>query len=166
MPKKNIRKIRQKTKRIWGLIALISGIGLGIGLVLAGLYDNIVYFYSPTELLAQAHKDDITKRTIRIGGVVVRNSISNIYESEGGTSSGQNYSTKFDLTDDKSIITVYYQGKLPIMFREGQGIVAEGKMQKTNLMIAKRLLTKHDENYRPPAGEKPKALELAQNNTN
>lgn len=106
----------------------------GIYLFLYTISDNIVFFYSPSEFV-QNHKQS----EVRIGGIVKEGSIvrpsPNLIE--------------FVITDYKNEIYVRYNGIIPMLFREKQGVVASGKMEN-NIFIAKNLLTKHDENYKPP----------------
>ena len=105
-------------------------------MVLNALRDNIVFFYSPTETLEKfKYKENQNK--IRIGGLVVKNSL---YQN--------NSIVKFEVTDQKNKINVTYDGILPDLFREGQGVVIEGYFKK-GLLQATEILAKHDENYMP-----------------
>ena len=108
------------------------------------LEENIVYFFSPTEI---HNKTNISyEKKIRIGGLVKINSISK-----------KNSSLNFVITDLKKEITVSYTGIVPNLFSEGKGVVAEGKLKDKKYFIADKILAKHDENYMPP--EVSKALE-------
>lgn len=107
--------------------------------MLRSMSDNIVFFYEPSEL----HKADLSK-DIRLGGLVEKGSIVKIDAA----------TLEFDLTDYKTKIRVRYRGVIPTLFREGQGVVAAGMMHD-DLFVAKELLTKHDENYKPPASAEP-----------
>lgn len=117
-------------------IALIAG---GVALMLRSMSDNIVFFYEPSEL----HKADLSK-DIRLGGLVEKGSIVKIDAA----------TLEFYLTDYKTKIRARYRGVIPTLFREGQGVVAAGMMHD-DLFVAKELLTKHDENYKPPAPAEP-----------
>ena len=106
--------------------------------------ENVVYFFSPTELY---NKEDITfDKKIRVGGLVKKGSIIN-----------NQMSVNFIVTDLNNEIIVSYKGSLPNLFSEGKGVVAEGKLKDKKYFIADEILAKHDENYMPP--EVKKALE-------
>lgn len=120
--------------RLITILIVIGLAALGSSLLLFAMRDNIVFFYSPSEL----NVNHMAKE-IRIGGLVKTGSVEHITPDQ----------IKFTLTDLKKDIIVYYQGITPLLFREGQGIVAQGYLQD-NEFIASRLLTKHDENYKPP----------------
>ena len=128
-----------KYKRFNFLIIFITCIGLAVFFVLKALEERIVFFYSPTEIFQKEVK---TNQVIRIGGLVLDNSVN--YEDNGLV-------VKFTITDTKNTINVHYEGILPDLFREGQGVVAEGKIDKgQKIFYAKKVLAKHDENYMPP----------------
>jgi cytochrome c-type biogenesis protein CcmE len=103
----------------------------------------LVFFYSPTEYfnITQENATFFEKRKFRIGGLIKHGSF--IQEANS-------LKVSFYVTDLSKAIKVSYEGLLPPMFREGQGIVAEGKFAENNLFIAKKLITKHDEKYTPP----------------
>lgn len=131
-----------KTKnKIINIAIIFCCISLGAYIILYNLHDNIIYFYPPSELYKV--KNSLTK--IRVGGIVKPNSIE----------TGVNQSINFVLTDNIQEIKITYQGMLPALFREGQGVVAEGKIISTNEFVASSLLTKHDENYKPPIKQQP-----------
>ena len=116
--------------------------------IMGSLEDNVVYFYSPSEVYK---KSDISfEKKIRIGGLVKENSVK---KNEN--------SINFVITDLKKEIVVSYQGLLPNLFAEGKGVVAEGKLKDKKYFIAENILAKHDENYMPP--EVSKALENSNN---
>tara|TARA_B100001750_G_scaffold236523_1_gene240533 strand:+ start:528 stop:956 length:429 start_codon:yes stop_codon:yes gene_type:complete len=116
--------------------------------IMRSLEDNVVYFYSPSEVYK---KSDISfEKKIRIGGLVKENSVK---KNEN--------SINFVITDLKKEIVVSYQGLLPNLFAEGKGVVAEGKLKDKKYFIAENILAKHDENYMPP--EVSKALENSNN---
>ena len=114
--------------------------------VLRSLEENVVYFFSPTEV---NDKENISfNKTIRIGGLVKKNSINK-----------KNNSINFVITDLNNEIVVSYSGSIPNLFSEEKGVVAEGKLKDKKYFIAEKILAKHDENYMPP--EVSKALEKA-----
>ena len=130
--------------RIFLLLASIILVALVIFVVLRSLEENVVYFFSPSEIY---NKTNITfDKKIRIGGLVKENSISK-----------NNTSINFIITDLKKEIVVSYNGILPNLFSEGKGVVAEGNLKDKKYFIADKILAKHDENYMPP--EVSKALE-------
>jgi cytochrome c-type biogenesis protein CcmE len=105
--------------------------------VLKSLEENVVYFFSPTELY---NKEDISfNKKIRVGGLVKEGSITN-----------DQTSVNFIVTDMNNEIIVSYKGSLPNLFSEGKGVVAEGKLKDKKYFIADKILAKHDENYMPP----------------
>ena len=115
---------------------------------LRSLEENVVYFFSPTEIY---NKTDISfKKKIRVGGLVKINSIN---KSETSIS--------FIITDLNKEIIVSYNGLVPNLFSEGKGVVAEGKLKDKKYFVADKILAKHDENYMPP--EVKKALEKSNN---
>jgi len=105
--------------------------------VLKSLEENVVYFFSPTELY---NKEDISfNKKIRVGGLVKEGSITN-----------DQTSVNFIVTDLNNEIIVSYKGSLPNLFSEGKGVVAEGKLKDKKYFVADKILAKHDENYMPP----------------
>jgi cytochrome c-type biogenesis protein CcmE len=119
-------------------------IGLVVFIILKSLEENVVYFFSPTEIY---NKSDISfNKKIRIGGLVKEGSINR-----------QEDTINFIITDLKNEIVVTYNGLVPNLFSEGKGVVAEGKLNDKKYFIAYKILAKHDENYMPP--EVIKALE-------
>jgi len=141
--------LSKKTRsRIVILILLILTTIVVVFVVLKSLEENIVYFFSPTDIY---NKENISfDKKIRIGGLVKEDSVSN-----------NQTSVNFIVTDLKNEIIVTYNGSLPNLFSEGKGVVAEGKLKDKKYFIADKILAKHDENYMPP--EVSKALENAQN---
>lgn len=129
--------MHKKTRnRLIASLLLLLCIGSGVYLVLYFLSDNIVFFIKPSEI-SVAHMS----KKIRIGGLVEPGSIKH----------GHSNLVEFMVSDGKKSIKVEYKGILPALFRESQGIVAEGKLNSTSdIFYAQRLLTKHDENYKPP----------------
>ena len=116
--------------------------------ILRSLEENVVYFFSPTEIY---NKENISfNKKIRIGGLVKINSVSK-----------NETSINFIITDFKKEIAVSYNGLVPNLFSEGKGVVAEGKLKDKKYFVADKILAKHDENYMPP--EVSKALEESNN---
>ena len=116
----------------------IAGLSVGLGLILTAFEKNLMYFYSPSEIYqGEAPKG----RPFRIGGLVVEKSIMRQPSGLG---------VWFTLTDLEREQLVYYEGILPDLFGEGQGIVAKGQINDTGLFEATEVLAKHDENYMPP----------------
>ena len=130
--------MKPKYKRLLILFLILSILGVATKLVLMALKENIVYFYTPNELKKKYGNVKNIDNKIRIGGLVLENSVV-INKNE----------SIFEITDKKDNIKVFFKGQLPDLFREGQGIVAEGIL-KDNKLIANQVLAKHDENYMPP----------------
>jgi cytochrome c-type biogenesis protein CcmE len=129
----------------------ILGVGLALALILTAFEKNLMYFYSPSDIHAG---EAPANRPFRIGGMVVQDSLVRQAESLG---------VWFNLTDTANEQMVYFEGILPDLFREGQGIVAKGQLNKSGLFVASEVLAKHDENYMPP--EVAEALENVQHNS-
>ena len=127
-----------KYRRLFITIIIILTLGLATKLILMALEDNIVYFYTPNDLIEKFGDTKNIQNKIRIGGLVLESSIKKEDEK-----------TIFMITDRKKEVKVVFKGPLPDLFREGQGIVAEGIFQNNNF-IASEVLAKHDENYMPP----------------
>ena len=134
--------------RIFFLIFFLLAATAIIFIVLKSLEENVVYFFSPTEIY---NKTNISfDKKIRVGGLVKMNSISK-----------NETSINFVITDLKKEIVVSYNGLVPNLFTEGKGVIAEGKLKDKKYFIADKILAKHDENYMPP--EVNKALEISNN---
>ena len=123
-----------KSKRLFVIAAIASLLGIAAMLVLGALRDNIVFFYTPSEI---NQSDRQSGRQLRLGGLVKDGSV----EIDGMES-------VFVVTDGSANITVRYNNALPSLFREGQGVVAEGRIEN-GIFIAQNVLAKHDENYMP-----------------
>ena len=126
----------RKQRRLVLIGAGLGVLALAIGLVLNALRDSIVFFNSPTEV---AEKNLEPGTRIRLGGLV----------KPGSLKRGDNLNIRFEVTDGKSAIAVAYQGLLPDLFREGQGVITEGTIQPGGTFKANSVLAKHDENYMP-----------------
>ena len=134
--------------RIFFLAISFISVAIVIFIVLRSLEENIVYFFSPSEIY---NKTDIPfDEKIRIGGLVKTNSVSK-----------NETSINFIITDLKKEILVSYSGLVPNLFSEGKGVVAEGKLKDKKYFVADKILAKHDENYMPP--EVKEALERSNN---
>jgi cytochrome c-type biogenesis protein CcmE len=127
----------RKQQRL-GLLALgMASLGGATALVLVAFSDNLVFFYSPSELKTKAVAAD---RRVRIGGLVEMQSLSRGPDGRR---------VSFRVTDGASVLAVVYDGMLPDLFREGQGVVAEGNLRSDGVFAATTVLAKHDENYMP-----------------
>ena len=125
--------MRKNIKRVYLLLASFLMSAIAVALILIALDDNIVYFYSPSEV------DQIdSNNLIRVGGLVKDNSLIRLDDD----------SIKFTITDNDGEIEIFYTGILPDLFREGQGVIAEGRLDG-NAFYAKIIMAKHDENYMP-----------------
>jgi|TARA_B100000959_G_scaffold267929_1_gene312011 cytochrome c-type biogenesis protein CcmE len=136
-----------RKKRILIVCAILAGISIAATFILTAFEKNLMYFYSPTEVI---NGDAPKIRSFRIGGLVVADSVIR---------NTDDLKVNFILTDTINEVKVIYEGILPDLFREGQGIVANGKLQSDNIFIADQVLAKHDENYMPP--EVAEALKAA-----
>ena len=125
----------RKRRRLYFIGLGLLGLCAGTALVLTAFQDNIVFFFSPTEIAAK--KPAPTQR-LRIGGLV-----------EGGSVQKAGEIVTFVVTDNANTLKVRYVGILPDLFREGQGVVAEGNMGTDGTFQAREVLAKHDENYLP-----------------
>jgi|TARA_B100000745_G_scaffold297830_1_gene245374 cytochrome c-type biogenesis protein CcmE len=138
------RKVRS---RIFLFFLSIVLLGLIIFFIFKSLEDNLVYFFSPTEI---NNKINISyHEKIRVGGLVKENSITK-----------KETSINFIITDLKNEIFVTYSGPIPNLFSEGKGVIAEGKLKDKKFFVADKILAKHDENYMPP--EVAKVLEKSE----
>ena len=135
--------------RIVFLMFLLAIAVFVVFIILKSLEENVVYFFSPTEIYS---KENISlNKKLRVGGLV----------KEGSVTSSKT-SITFIITDLNNEIIVSYSGVVPNLFAEGKGVVAEGKLKDKKFFIADKILAKHDENYMPP--EVSKALEKAKSN--
>ncbi|OMH32170.1 cytochrome c maturation protein CcmE [Motiliproteus sp. MSK22-1] len=137
----------KRKKRMAFVISIVLGVSLAVGLSLYGLNQNINLFFSPTQI---ANGEAPQDQRMRAGGMVVEGSVKR---------DKQSLLVEFGLTDYQETISVQYSGILPDLFREGQGIVAQGVMNPDGIFVASEVLAKHDENYMPP--EVQEALDAA-----
>ena len=128
----------KRKKRIMLIGLMLAGVAIAAGFALQAFNENLMFFYTPSEVAAG---EAPAGRMIRVGGLVTDGSVKR--QSDGLT-------VQFDVTDNDKTITVQYTGILPDLFREGQGIVAHGRLQQDRLFVAEEVLAKHDENYMPP----------------
>jgi cytochrome c-type biogenesis protein CcmE len=136
----------RKRARLYGVLLLLLGAGVATALVLTALKDNVSYFRTPSEIVSGHYPEHASGRALRLGGMVEKGSVVHT-----GTA------VTFRLTDFSSTLSVHYEGLLPDLFREGQGVIAEGKMGVDGVFVADTILAKHDEKYMPPElkGMKP-----------
>ena len=129
--------IRPKRRRLAFLAFGMATLGAAAALVLSAFEDSIVYFYSPSDVAERKPPPD---RRFRIGGIVVRDSV--LRGADGRT-------VRFRVTDTAHTVEVAFTGILPDLFREGQGVVAEGRLDANGRFLAAEVLAKHDETYMP-----------------
>jgi cytochrome c-type biogenesis protein CcmE len=134
-----------RKKRLLIILGILVGVGVAVGLALSALQQNINLFYTPTQIAAGEAPQDAR---IRAGGMVKEGSVSR---------SADSLDVAFVVTDYAQDVTIRYRGILPDLFREGQGIVALGRLNGEGELVADEVLAKHDENYMPP--EVTKALQ-------
>ena len=135
----------KRKKRLTIVLSIVIGVGVAVGLTLYALSQNINLFYSPTQI---ATGEAPANTRIRAGGMVVEGSVKRDPSS---------LRVEFEVTDFAHKVKVIYSGILPDLFREGQGIVAQGELDGSGTLQANEVLAKHDENYMPP--EVAEALE-------
>ncbi|MBS9726007.1 cytochrome c maturation protein CcmE [Stutzerimonas stutzeri] len=134
-----------RKKRLFIVLVILAGVGIAVALALSALQQNINLFYTPSQIAAGEAPEGTR---IRAGGLVEEGSVKRTNDS---------LSVAFRVTDGAQAITITYQGILPDLFREGQGIVALGRVNADGVLVADEVLAKHDENYMPP--EVTQALE-------
>ncbi len=138
--------MKARHKRLAIIIGALATLGIAAALVLNAFQSNLVFFFTPTQVAAgEAPKD----RAFRIGGLV-----------KSGTLERRDITAHFIVTDTAKEISVAYTGILPDLFKEGRGVVAQGKLGADGVFVASEVLAKHDENYMPP--EAKAAVEQAQ----
>lgn len=127
-----------RKKRLLIIFGLLAGVAIAVGLALSALKQNINLFYTPTQIATGEAPHDTR---IRAGGMVEKGSL---------VRSADSLDVRFVVTDFKKSVTITYRGILPDLFREGQGIVALGKINDDGVVVADEVLAKHDEKYMPP----------------
>jgi len=140
--------MKPRHKKLMWVVGGVALLGIATALVLNAFQSNLVFFFTPTQI---AKKEAPIGRSFRIGGLVQAGSLKR--QPDGLT-------VDFVVTDLLNHIPVTYQGILPDLFKEGKGVVAQGKLNANGHFVADQVLAKHDENYMPP--EAAKALEDAQ----
>ncbi len=130
--------MNKRSKRKMLVVLVLFGVTVATVLGLTAFQENLLYFYSPADVKAGKAPQN---RSFRVGGLVIAGSVDRSPDS---------LTVKFDLTDNTATVPVTYTGILPDLFREGQGIVAMGKMDDNGVFVAEEVLAKHDENYMPP----------------
>jgi cytochrome c-type biogenesis protein CcmE len=139
--------MKPRTRRGIGIAVGLAALGVAAMLVLNAFQSNLVFFFSPSQVAANEAPRD---RSFRIGGLVEEGSLKR---------EGQSLTVNFVVTDMAQRIPVSYTGMLPDLFKEGKGVVAQGKLGPDGVFRAEQVLAKHDENYMPP--EAAEALEKA-----
>jgi cytochrome c-type biogenesis protein CcmE len=139
--------LKPRTKRALAIVAGIAALGVAVALVLNAFQSNLVFFFTPTQV---ASHEAPQGRAFRIGGLVETGSV--VRDKDALT-------VHFRVTDTAQTIPVVYTGILPDLFREGKGVVAQGKLESDGTFHASEVLAKHDENYMPP--EAAEALKKA-----
>jgi cytochrome c-type biogenesis protein CcmE len=137
--------MKPRHKRFALIGGIVASVAVATGLVLNAFQSNLVFFFSPSQVVA---KEAPTARTFRLGGLVQEGSVK-----RNGTE------VEFAVTDTAQVIRVRYTGILPDLFKEGKGVVAQGQLQGDGVFMAREVLAKHDENYMPP--EAAEALKRA-----
>lgn len=127
----------RKQRRFTLIAAALTTLGVAVGLVLYAMNDTIVFFHSPSDIAAKGIQPG---QRFRLGGLV----------EQGSVVRGQGTEVRFTVTDTAKSVPVRYAGILPDLFREGQGVVTEGKLGGDGVFLADSVLAKHDENYMPP----------------
>jgi cytochrome c-type biogenesis protein CcmE len=130
--------MNKRSRRKVLVLALVFGVSIATVLGLTALEENMLFFFSPTQVNAGEAPQE---RSFRVGGLVVPGSISRLPDS---------LTVQFEVTDNAQNMTVEYTGILPDLFREGEGIVAIGSFAAGGRFVADEVLAKHDENYMPP----------------
>ena len=129
--------MKPRHRRIVLIVAGVAGLAIAAGLVLSAFQQNLVFFFTPSQVVANEAPQG---RTFRVGGMVESGSVKR--QTDGVT-------VNFVVTDTAKSITVTYKGVLPDLFREGKGVVTQGRLEN-GLFVASEVLAKHDENYMPP----------------
>ena len=129
---------RRRRNRLIAATVIAAGVGVAVLLISFAFRDNLMFFFSPSQVMAGEAPVD---KPIRVGGLVVPGTIERM--TEGVT-------VRFDITDTAQTLTIEYDGILPDLFKEGQGVIAKGRLNAEGIMKATQVLAKHDENYMPP----------------
>ena len=127
-----------RRRRLYGVLAIVAGVGAAAALATIAFQDNLLYFYDPSQVAAG---EAPAGRTFRIGGMVTEGSLQRTEGTLG---------IRFVVTDFQHSIPVRYEGLLPDLFKEGQGVVAHGRLEPSGEFVADDIVAKHDEKYMPP----------------
>ncbi|MGR9107244.1 MAG: cytochrome c maturation protein CcmE [Gammaproteobacteria bacterium] len=127
-----------RKQRLYLILLMVAAVALAVGLGLKAFNENLMFFFSPSQVIAGEAPLD---HPFRLGGMVVDGSVKR---------PGGELLVRFDLTDFDKVVSVEYTGILPDLFREGQGIVSKGRLRADGVFVADEVLAKHDENYMPP----------------
>ncbi len=127
----------KRKKRLMLVTLMVAAVGAAVALLLNAFQQNMLFFFSPAQVMAGEAPEN---HPFRIGGLVVTGSVNR----------GESLNVEFMLSDGGGTVPVQYEGILPDLFREGQGIVARGTLDANGLFTAEEVLAKHDENYMPP----------------
>ena len=136
--------MKKKNKRLFTVLAFMTLFAFGSLILIVNLRENIIFFYSPTEVIEKQIK---TEQMIRVGGMVKNESLVKKIKNVDGR---QLEEISFIVTDFEKELIISYTGILPDLFKEGQGVVVEGFLKNIDKFDAKTILAKHDENYMPP----------------
>ena len=140
--------MKPKNKRLLTVFSSLSLFILGCAIIFINLKENIVFFYSPSEILKQ---NPDSSEMFRLGGMV---KVGSVKKKQTQLNNKNVEEIFFTVTDTKKEISISYIGILPDLFKEGQGVVVEGKLVNSSLFKASEVLAKHDENYMPPQIQK------------
>src|SRR5882672_3386758 len=150
--------MKRRHKRIGFIIAGLAGLAIAAALVLSAFQKNLVFFFSPSQVVA---KEAPINKTFRVGGLVQNGTLKR--DNDGLT-------VRFTVTDTAQSIPVVYKGILPDLFKEGKGCVAQGRVGGDGVFYADQIMAKHDENYMPPeaarALDQAKDMEKVKNSAN
>ena len=142
-----------RRRRLYAVLAIVAGVGAAATLAIIAFQDNLLYFYDPSQVAAG---EAPAGHTFRIGGMVTEGSLQ---RTEG------TLAIQFVVTDFQHSIPVHYEGLLPDLFKEGQGVVAHGRLEPSGVFVADDIVAKHDEKYMPPEvarSLKPRPMEPPQ----
>ncbi|MCG8670953.1 MAG: cytochrome c maturation protein CcmE [Pseudomonadales bacterium] len=127
----------KRKQRLFIILGIVTGVSIAAAMIGVALKENINLFFTPSQMAAG---EAPVGKSIRVGGLVV----------EGSVNRGDGLTLSFDVTDKAEKTTIYFDGILPDLFREGQGIIALGKVEDNGRFVAEEVLAKHDEEYMPP----------------
>jgi cytochrome c-type biogenesis protein CcmE len=130
--------VTPRRRRLYAVLAIVAGVGAAAALATIAFQDNLLYYYDPSQVAAG---EAPVGRAFRVGGMVTEGSLQ---RTEG------TLAIQFVVTDFQHSIPVRYEGLLPDLFKEGQGVVAHGRIEPSGVFVADEIVAKHDENYMPP----------------